>query len=138
MCLCRRNGPKIIAMTREERIPSCNDNKLMPRRRRQELNRGRVQAQGAGVEKSCSWAEAEVPTKEDGHGYLDNLKGQLTPAEQLVRESCFEKALKWVNDAPAKGYVVVTPIKTSFQPYPPIKDTRVDGELHSGASFKDN
>lgn len=69
---------------------------------------------------------------------MDGLKGQLTPAELQMRASCFVKALKWVNDAPENGYVVVTPIKTSFQPYPPIKDVRVDGELYSGASFKDD
>ena len=110
----------------------------MTGRRRNDLNRGRLQAQGAGVEKSCSWAEPQVPTKRDGGDYLDNLKGQLTPAELRVREICFDKALKWVNDAPTNGYVVVNQIKTSFQPYPPIKDIRVDGELHSGAAFKDN
>ena len=110
----------------------------MSGRKKNDLNRGRVQAQGAGVEKSCSWAEPQIPTKRDGRDYLDNLKGQLTSAELRVRETCFDKALKWVNDAPASGYIVVNQIKTSFQPYPPIKDIRVDGELHSGAAFKDN
>lgn len=109
----------------------------MPRRNRNELNRGRVQAQGAGVEKSCSWADVRVPSKEDGIDYLDRLKAQLTPAELYVRSTCFTKAEKWVNDAPVSGYVVETPIKTSFQPYPPMRDIRVDGELYSGAAFKD-
>lgn len=110
----------------------------MPGRTRNDLNRGRFQAQGLGLEKSCAWAETWVPSKMDGYGYLDDLKNQLTSAELRVRETCFEKALRWVDDAPANGYVVVTPIKTSFQPYPPIKDVRVDGELYGGASFIDN
>ena len=109
----------------------------MPGRRRNVLNRGRMQAQGGDVEESCSWSEVEVPTKRDGNGYLDRLKRKLTPAAQRARETCFAKALKWVNDAPSNGYVVVTPIKTSFLPYPPVGNIRVDGELHSGAAFKD-
>ena len=110
---------------------------LMPRRNRAVLNRGRIQAQGAGLEKSRAWAESEVPTKQNGRTYIAELKNQLLPAELAVRENCFTKAEKWVNDAPQNGYVVVTPIITSFQPYPPIKDIRVDGELRSGAAFKD-
>ena len=111
---------------------------LMPRRKRNDLNRGRFQAQGMSLEKSCAWAETSIPTKMDGHGYLNNLKDQLTPAELRVRKTCFEKALKWVNNAPANGYVVDTPLKPTFSPYPPIRDVRVDGELYAGASFKDN
>ena len=110
----------------------------MPKQRRNDLNRGRFQAQGMSLEKSCAWAEASIPTKMDGHGYLNNLKDQLTPAELRVRKTCFERALKWVNNAPANGYVVDNPTKTSFYPYPPIRDVRVDSELYAGASFKDN
>ena len=110
----------------------------MPSRNITNMNRGRIQAQGNKVEKSRSWAELDVPSKSNGHGFIDDLKGQLTPSELTVRFDCFEKAKKWVNDAPKNGYVVVTPIKTSFQPYPPIKDIRVDGEIHSGSAFKDD
>ena len=111
----------------------------MPRRRihQQVMNRGRFQAQVNSLEKSTSWAQEEIPTKPDGHSYLDTLKGQLTHSELSARVSCFEKAKNWVDEAPRQGYVVVTPIKTSFQPYPPVKDIRVDGELYSGAAFKD-
>lgn len=101
------------------------------------MNRGRFQAQGDRLEKSTPWAQEDIPTKLDGYSFLDDLKGQLTPSELSVRVSCFEKAKNWVNEAPRQGYVVVTPIKTSFQPYPPIKDIRVDGELYSGTAFKD-
>ena len=85
------------------------------------MNRGRFQAQGNRLEKSVPWAQANVPTKPDGHSFLDDLKGQLTPSELSVRESCFEKATNWVDEAPRRGYVVVTNIKTSFQPYPPFR-----------------
>lgn len=58
-------------------------------------------------------------------------------SELAARQTCFERAARWVNDAPSNGYVVVNQIKTSFQPYPPVKDIRVDGEIHCGSAFKD-
>lgn len=111
----------------------------MPRRNNNPntLNRGRFQAQGGGLEESRSWAEVEIPTKGNGHGYLNELKAQLQPADLELRQSCFERANKWVDEAPSKGYVVVTPVKTSFLMIPPKKGIRVDGELYSGAAFKD-
>ena len=79
-----------------------------------------------------------VPTKQIGYGFIDELKGQLTPSELSIRLGCFKKAKKWVDEAPKNGYTAVTPIITSFPPYPPIKDIRVDGEIHSGSAFKDD
>lgn len=96
-----------------------------------------MQAQGGGVEESSPWSVIEVPTKRDGNSYLDNLKKKLTPAALRVRKTCFEKALRWINGAPSNGYVVNIPIKTTFLPNPPIRDIRVDGEIFSGAAFKD-
>lgn len=109
----------------------------MPKRQQNILNRGRFQAQGAGLEKSRPWSDVDVPTKPQGRTYIDELKVQLTPSELSVRQPCFEKAVKWVNDAPAKGYVVTSVIKTTFKIYPPVKDIRVDGEIHCGSAFKD-
>lgn len=109
----------------------------MPRRRQNALNRGRIQAQGGGLEKSRSWTMETIPTKPDGHNYIKELKDELTPTELSVRTQCFERATKWVNNAPSKGYVAVTPIMMTFKPSPPMKDIRVDGEIHSGAAFKD-
>ena len=109
----------------------------MPERNRIVLNRGRFQAQGAGLEKSRPWTQEEIPTKPDGHRFLDELKDQLSPSELRARLTCFSKANDWVDAAPSGGYKVVKVIKTSFQPYPPIKDIRVDGEIYSGVAFKD-
>lgn len=109
----------------------------MPKNANIQINRGRVQAQGMGVEESYSWSESQIPSKSDGHDYLNNLKKKLASADLKVRDLCFKKAEKWVNNAPVGGYVVVCPIKTSFTPCPPMKDVRVDGELFSGLSFKD-
>lgn len=106
--------------------------------RRNSLNRGRFQAQGNRLEESRSWDMEIVPTKTDGTSYLNELKNKLSSTEYRLRKTCFEKARNWVEGAPSNGYVVVTTVKTSFKPSPPIKDIRVDGELFSGTAFKDN
>ena len=109
----------------------------MTRRNQDISNRGRFQAQGDGLEESKSWAVEVVPTKRNGYSYIEDLKGQLSPAEFIVRLQCFDKAKKWVEEAPANGYVVSLVIKTSFPLKPPKKGIRVDGEIFSGAAFRD-
>ena len=101
-------------------------------------NRGRFQAQGDGLEKSRSWTEVFIPTKDDGHNYLDDLKGRLKPAELRKRQDCFKRASKWIDDAPSEGYNAVAPIKTSFPLYPPDKGIRVDGEIFRGKAFRNS
>ena len=64
-------------------------------------HRGRFQAQGGGTEKSHNWAEDKVPTKTDGHDYLDDLRGQLTRSEFKLRKTCLDKASSWIDRAPA-------------------------------------
>lgn len=99
-------------------------------------NRGRFQAQGDGLEKSRPWTDVVIPTKDDGHNYLDDLKGQLKPTDLGKRQDCFSRASKWIDDAPSEGYYAVSPIKTSFLRYPPEKGIRVDGEIFRGKAFK--
>ncbi len=101
------------------------------------LNRGRFQVQGGGLEESHAWARRDVPTKVDGNQFINELKMQLSPSEMNKRVICFRKATKWVNNAPRGGYIANTLISTSFLPCPPQKDIRVDGEIFSGAAFKD-
>ena len=108
----------------------------MPQNRQNRPNCGRFQAQGNNLEKSRSWAEVDVPTKQKGHDYLANLKQQLTRSELNDRQSCFTKASGWIDRAPACGYDAV--IVTSFKLYPPKKGIRVDAEVRSGFAFKDN
>ena len=109
----------------------------MAKRRPNNMNRGRFQAQGDKLEKSRPWAIEEPPTKVDGHVFIAELKNKLTNAELRARETCFKKATNWVDSAKSEGYVVKTVIKTSFYPSPPIRDIRVDGEIYSGVAFKD-
>lgn len=104
----------------------------MTRRNQNISNRGRFQAQGDGLEESKSWTVEVVPTKRNGYAYIEDLKGQLPPAELAVRLQCFDKAKKWVDEAPDNGYVVSSVIKTSFPLKPPRKGIRVDGEILAG------
>ena len=101
------------------------------------VHRGRFQAQGEELEQSRAWASPDIPSKIDGKNYLSELKKRLKPAELKARHVCFERASKWVSQAPSMGYVAYSTIKTSFLPSPPVKDIRVDGEVFSGVAFKD-
>lgn len=68
-------------------------------------HRGRIQAQGNGVEKSELWGQAEPPTKTVMIRLLDNLYyEQLTKREQEERERCYDCARRYILRAPAEGY----------------------------------
>jgi hypothetical protein len=68
-------------------------------------NRGRVQAQGPDTEESVAWPPPEsAPTKEEMLSMLSKLKGKLTARELDDRSECFEKAQKFVEEAPVTGY----------------------------------
>ncbi len=97
-------------------------------------HRGRVQAQGAGIEESIPWAQAAPPTVTDGHGMLNDLRARLISSEQQYRELAFTQAREFVDRA---GHTrgVSAPVKKSF-PYPPRRDRRrVDVEVIKGLAF---
>lgn len=98
-------------------------------------NRGRVQAQGKGLEESVSWTTPVPPTKTDAHGRLETLKGKLSRTEMRERERPFNKAHGFIDEAPKEGYDA--PATRSFQPMPAQKDVRVDVELKKGKAFTD-
>lgn len=102
---------------------------------RNKMNRGRIQAQGIGCQESESWTQDNVPTKNDGITFENALKGKLTKKEIQDRQSCFLKFERFINKAPKNGYD--DNIKSSFTPYPPIRDVRVDVEIIKGRAFKD-
>ena len=56
------------------------------------MNRGRIQAQGGGTEKSSAWSTQEHFTKEMGIERVDNLQNQLTPAELACRTIALQKS----------------------------------------------
>lgn len=66
-------------------------------------HRGRVQAQGHGTEKSQSWAQDHPPTKTDILELLQRLWESLTSEEQEARQTCYEAARQYVQQAPTTG-----------------------------------
>lgn len=100
-------------------------------------NRGRVQAQGGGIEESVSWAQENPPTGDEGHGNLEQLHGMLTPAEQEYREEGFAQAHMFVTQAESQGGVDASMgmISKTFPRKPRRDHRRVDIEVHTGKAF---
>lgn len=99
------------------------------------LHRGRIQAQGGGVEESEPWASYDIPCKSDGHIMVGDLKMKLSNKALKQRRQAFDKAIKFINSAPACGWDVSI---QSYSGCPPNRDVRVDVEIRMGKAFKDN
>jgi hypothetical protein len=92
-------------------------------------HRGRVQAQGAGMEQSIRWAQHSPPTVRDVLRMLDELEGKLTRSEKRDREEAFRQAREFVRRVPPCGLAAVT--KRSF-PRNNRGQIRVDLEVRAG------
>ena len=93
-------------------------------------HRGRIQAQGNGVEKSVTWSQDEPLSREQGKTLLQQLKGQLSEKEHAERAEQFEQAERYIagaNEIPA-------PERRTFQNRK-TKDVRVDIEVLAGRAF---
>jgi hypothetical protein len=97
----------------------------------QKPHRGRIQAQGGGLEASESWSQDEPLTKGQGLSLLSKLKEKLSPREQELREKPFADAERFIKGA--KGGVQA-PLSQSFQNRK-TKDVRVDIEVWNGFAF---
>jgi hypothetical protein len=102
-------------------------------------NRGRVEAQGGGVQESVPWAQREPPTVLKGHEMLDRLRDLLLPAEQRFRVDAFEEARQFMTTASlaVSGGVYAQPRKVSKSfPRKPRRDhRRVDIVVEKGCAF---
>lgn len=99
------------------------------------MNRGRIQAQGKGCEKSQAWTQPDVPTKRDGRQKALWLKQSLNRREKSEREACFDKLNSFIMQAPSLGYDTCN---RSYTSQPPIEDVRVDVEIIKGRAFRDD
>jgi hypothetical protein len=96
-------------------------------------HRGRLQAQGGGIEESEAWSEEDALTEIRGHELLTRLKYRLAKDEYLLRQEAFQKAHRFIDNAAKNGGV--GPMKQSW-PQPPRRDCRrVDIEVQSGRAF---
>lgn len=102
-------------------------------------NRGRIQAQGTDgpnskLEKSKSWASNEVPTKAEGHDFVNDVKSQLNKKQLQIRIKPFEQVDKLIDRAPACG--IDAQFTNSYAAVPPSGKNRVDIEIRDGKAFR--
>ena len=94
-------------------------------------HRGRVQAQGGGLDESVRWGTDSPPTMSMVLGYIDELEGKLTESEREERELGFRQIREHVRRLAAAGGMDA-PHLPSF-PKPPLKGgIRVDLEILAG------
>ena len=104
---------------------------LSSRSTEQNPYRGRIQAQGGGLEKSVAWAQNFPPTTAQGLAMLNQLKASLSTKEIKERERSFNQAERFINNAGRAGGVTA-PVSRSF---PQGSAIRVDIEIITGQAF---
>jgi hypothetical protein len=93
-------------------------------------NRGRIQAQGGGTEKSESWAQAEPPTVMEMLKRCTLLEGKLTDTERRDRKELLEDLRAFIKRAGASGGIDAF-VSKSFVKWG-SGDIRIDLEIHKG------
>lgn len=93
-------------------------------------HRGRIQAQGKGLEKSVSWSQDEPLTRKQGKTLLQQLKALLTAPEQEERTEQLEKAERYIDNTTG----IEAPEKRRFLNRK-TKDVRIDIEVLAGRAF---
>jgi hypothetical protein len=94
-------------------------------------HRGRIQAQGGGLEESEPWSQDTPLTKAEGLTLLSRLKNKLAKSDLEKREKAFEKAERYISNA--HGIDAVK--KKSFYASKKNKSIRVDVEVLGGQAF---
>jgi hypothetical protein len=100
------------------------------------MNRGRIQAQGGGTEKSESWALNTDHYKNMGIASVDNLEGQLTNPELTLRTNALQQCRNRILSTPSYG--VSAQMKKSYYDDFRNRKIRVDIEVNAGVAFIDN
>ena len=94
-------------------------------------NRGRIQAQGGGLEESVSWSQDEPLTKDEGLNLLAKLKKKLSDRDLKAREKEFEKAQRYIEGVQGGADAIK---KKTFRNRK-TRDVRVDIEILGGTAF---
>jgi hypothetical protein len=100
------------------------------------MNRGRIQAQGGGTEKSESWALDADHYKHMGITSVDNLQNQLTNPELIIRTGALQQCRNRILTAPNFG--VTAQMKKSYYDDFRNRQIRIDIEVNAGIAFIDN
>lgn len=88
-------------------------------------HRGRIQAQGGGLEESESWSSSTLPTKQEGLDLIDQLERKIPLAEAMIRKKAFEQARTFVQRAAANDGADAQ-VSISFPKGTKVKGIRVD------------
>jgi hypothetical protein len=100
-------------------------------------HRGRVQAQGGGIEESEAWARDQPLPAPEGHTFLDTLRDKLSPSEQAMRVEAFAESHVFIDVAAAAGGAGAGTCK-SFPRRPRKDQRRVDIVVIKGLAFVPN
>lgn len=96
-------------------------------------HRGRIQAQGGGLEASENWAQDDPLTAREGLSLLGRLKSKIPKKEAELRKREFEKAEKLIKRL-EKGGGMDAHFSQSLKKKG-TKDIHVDIEILSGRAF---
>lgn len=96
-------------------------------------HRGRIQAQGGGIEKSRAWAQQDALTLHEGLDLTTALENSLDAFELQVRQRGFANLRRFMQQANQHGGVPA-PVRQSWG-VPQDRDRRVDLEVHMGVAF---
>lgn len=97
-------------------------------------HRGRIQAQGGGLEQSQSWAQTFPPPKAQGFAQLDDVFYGLSPTDQTIRLIPYNQIQARIASGPISAQYI-----QSF--YAPANlqskrgDLRMDLEVRKGIAF---
>jgi hypothetical protein len=97
-------------------------------------HRGRIQAQGGGLQASVAWNQATPLTLAQGQALLAALSAQLTDKQRAERAAGFAGAARFMENAAASGGVCARDIKSSLS-FPRGAQIRVDIEVREGQAF---
>lgn len=96
-------------------------------------HRGRIQAQGGGIEKSVAWARDNPPSEREMLSFCDELEDKLTDSEKRDREQPLASLRDFIRRAARAGGITASP-----QPFQKSflkrgsRDIRVDLEVQKG------
>lgn len=96
-------------------------------------HRGRIQAQGGGLEESEKWARDTPPSWEEGLEIVEKLKKKLPKKELENRKELLDKAEQFIKAAGKKGGVSAQVSKKIQKK--DSEDVRIDIEVIAGIAF---
>jgi RHS repeat-associated protein len=100
-----------------------------------QANRGRIQAQGSGLQVSQAWVQPEPPTASAGVAMLNAVWGQLTNRDQRMRNVAYQQLRNFISSRPPAG--ITAPFSRSWtNPGVAGSTARMDLEIITGSAFQ--